>query len=200
MTTDTLIEASSGCPPAPPLVLIAGRKLMIARTGTTAQVRELGPLELLPRPWLPDTCHPRLLRDLLQWLDEVAGWLNHDYTWKVARPIPDCWPEHPHIVHELAVLAWLRLVAGDALDPGPIEDWHRYALPAFVNRLAERLGTGCATKHDTWPSAPRHAGYQREEAVEARQEAFNRMIRSQQEAWERSGRTEQPEQLELPEP
>jgi hypothetical protein len=198
--TDARRQASTGCPPAPQLVIIAGRNLVIARTGTAAQVRTLGPLELLPRPWLPHTCHPRLLRDLLQWLDDVTAWLNHDYTWKVTRPIPDCWPEHPHIVHELAVLAWLRLVAGDALDPGPIEDWHRYALPSFFSRLAERLGNGCATKHDPWPGAPRHAGYRQPDAVQARQEAFHRMVREQQQAWDRGGRTEQPEQLQLDEP
>ena len=198
--TDTPIQASAGCPPAPPLVLIAGRNLVIARTGTAVQVRKLGPLELLPRPWLPHTCHPRLLRDLLQWLDEVAAWINHDYTWKITRPIPDCWPEHPHILHELAALAWLRLVAGDALDPGPLEDWHRYALPSFLTRLTDRLGNGCATTHDPWPGAARHTSYHRHEAVEARQNAFLRMVRAQQEAWDRGGRSDQPEQLQLDEP
>lgn len=198
--TETLIEASTGCPPAPPLVRIAGNKLLIARTGTAAQVRKLGPLEKLDRPWLPHTCHPRLLRDLLQWLDEVAAWFNHDYAWKLARPIPDCWPQHPHIVHELAALAWLRLLADEALDPGPIEDWHRYALPSFFNRLAERLGNSCTTKHDTWPGTPRHASYTRAEAVQARQAAFAGMVRRQQEAWALGGYGEAAEQRELPEP
>jgi len=187
-------EASTGCPPAPPLVRIAGRKLMIARAGTKEERESLGPLELLPRPWLPHTCHPSLLRVLLRWLDEVAGWLNHDYTWKLARPIPDCWPEHPHILHELAALAWLRLIAEQALDPGPLEDWQRYALPSFYNRLAERLGNGCATKHDPWPGTPRHAGYSAPDAVHARQEAFERLVSQQHQARERD---ERPAQLEL---
>ena len=193
-----LLEASSRCPPAPPLVRIAGSKLVLARTGTAAQVRDLGPLELLPRPWLPHTCHPTLLQDLLLWLDSVAGWLNHDYTWKIARPIPDCWPAHPHIVHELAVVAWLRLVAEDALDPGPLEDWHRYALPAFYNRLTERLGNTCATKHEDWPGAPRHASHTAAEAVDARQDVFDQLVTAQQRAWELAGRDDPGEQLQLP--
>ena len=57
------------------------------------------------------------------------------------------------------MLAWLRVLAEEALDPGPIEDWHRYALPSFATRLAERLGDSCATGHDPWPGAPRHASY-----------------------------------------
>ncbi len=194
--TSTLIEAASGCPPAPRMVRAAGQQLQIARTGTREQVKALGALDKLPRPWLPHTCHPRLLQALLLWLDDVASWLNHDYSWRVARPIPDCWPEHPHIVHELAVLAWLRLVAEESLEVGPIEEWHRYALPAFFNRLAERLGTGCATRHDTWPGRPRHTAYHGDDAVDARQGAINVLVERQEQLYERR-RLAEPEQLQL---
>lgn len=196
--TGTLIEASSGCPPPPRMVRAAGQQLQIARTGTAAQVRELGPLELLPRPWLPHTCHPHLLGTLLLWLDDVAGWLNHDYTWKVARPIPDCWPEHPHIVQELAGIAWLRVVAEEALEVGPIEDWHRYALPAFFNRLTDRLASGCATEHASWPGRPRHVAYHGANAVEARQCAIDALVERQVRLVEQR-RLAEPEQLQLDE-
>lgn len=191
--TDVLI---TGCPPPPRMVLAAGQQLQIARSGTKEQIKALGPLDKLPRPWLPHTCHPRLLGVLLLWLDEVAGWLNHDYSWKIVRPIPDCWPEHPHIVHELAALAWLRLVAEESLEVGPIEEWHRYALPSFSNRLAERLGTGCATKHESWPGRPRHSTYHSETAVDARQQTIHTLVEQQTELAERRRQAEH-EQLQL---
>jgi hypothetical protein len=197
MTSDTLaIEAAGGCPPPPRMVRTAGQLLVIAREGTKEQKAQLGPLDKLPRPWLPHTCPPQLLGPLLLWLDGVAGWLNHDYAWRLARPIPDCWPEHPHIVHELAVLAWLRVIAEEALDVGPIEEWHRWALPAFFNRLTERLGTGCTSKHEPWPGRPRHAAYHSADAVDARQQAIAQLVRRQDELYERR-RLAEAEQLRL---
>src|SRR4051794_21839604 len=115
MTTTTSIEAVTGCPPPPPMVRAAGAQLQVARAGTEEQIQALGPFEKRPRPWLPHTCPPRRLGGLLLWLDDVAAWLNHDYSWRMARPIPDCWPEPPHIVHGLAGLAWLRLLAEESL-------------------------------------------------------------------------------------
>ena len=47
---------------------------------------------------------------------------------------PACWPEHPHLVHDLAVLADQRRRAGPAITSDALEDWHRYALPAFLDR------------------------------------------------------------------
>jgi hypothetical protein len=196
MTTTTSIEAGIGCPPPPRMIRAAGEQLQVARTGTKEQIKALGPLEKLPRPWLPHTCHPRLLGVLLLWLDDVAAWLNHDYTWRMARPIPDCWPEHPHIVHELAVLAWLRLLAEESLEVGPIEEWHRYALPSFLSRLTDRLGAGCSSKHDNWPGLPRHTTYHSADAVHARQQAFNALVQEQERLAERR-RLAEPEQLEL---
>ena len=152
---------------------------MIARHGSKEQKAKLGPIARLPRPWALHTCPPSLLSTLLLWLDDVAGWINHDYSWRVARPIPACWPAHPHIVHELAVLAWLRVVADEALDVGPLEDWQRYALPSFASRLAERLGDSCGSGHDDWPGGSRHGGYRSEAAVEARQQAFAGVVEQQ---------------------
>jgi len=194
--TVTSIEAASGCPPLPRMVRAAGEQLVIARTGTKEQIAKLGPLDKLARPWLPHTCHPRLLATLLLWLDAVASWLNHDYTWRLTRPIPDCWPEHPHLVHELAGLAWLRVVAEESLEVGPIEDWHRYALPSFFNRLADRLGTGCSSKHDPWSVLSRHNTYHSQDAVDARQEAIAALVQRQADLAEQR-RLAEPEQLLL---
>jgi hypothetical protein len=195
-TSDLVIELAGGCPPPPKMIRAAAQLLQIARAGTAAQKAQLGPLEKLARPWLPHTCHPQLLATLLLWLDNVAAWVNHDYTWKPTRPIPDCWPEHPHIVHELAVLAWLRLIAEESLEPGPIEEWHRYALPSFFDRLAGRLGNGCSTRHDPWPGLPRHAAYHGEDATDARHRAIDALIKRQDDLYEQR-RLAEAEQLQL---
>ena len=57
-------------------------------------------LSELARPWDPASCPPLLRKELWVWLDRVAGWFNHEYTWQADRVIPSCWPAHPHIVHE----------------------------------------------------------------------------------------------------
>ena len=75
--------------------------------------------------------------------------------------IPACWPAHPHIARELAVLAVLRWNAEQAEDPAPIEVWHRDTYPGFCHRMTQRLGesTCRAGRHIDWPAAPRHAAY-----------------------------------------
>jgi hypothetical protein len=161
------------------LVQVATRNLMLARTGTKEQKARLAPVDKLPRPWIPPSCPASLIKVLLPWLEQVAAWLNHDYSWRVSRPIPECWPAHPHIVHELAGLAWLRVLADEALDPGPLEDWHRYALPSFHARLAERLGDGCSTGHDDWPGQGRQTRYWAEDTIRARHEVFDALEQKQ---------------------
>ena len=88
--------------------------------------------------------------------------------------IPSCWPAHPHIAHELAVVASLRYDAGFDPSPNNLEEWHRHALPAFMDRMAARLGSnGCPPgKHNDWPGASRHKDYQSPVAVQRRREAF----------------------------
>jgi hypothetical protein len=49
-------------------------------------------------------------------LEALVTWLNHEYVWDVANVIPPCWP-HPHLVHEIAVLADQRHRAGQARLP-----------------------------------------------------------------------------------
>ena len=109
------------------------------------------------------------------WLDQVADWVNHEYVWQPDRFIPSCWPAHPHIAHELAVIADLRRTAGYAFSGDALEEWHRYALPAFLDRVSSRMGTCCGpAKHDDWPAAGRHREFRSERAIGNRSELFNR--------------------------
>jgi hypothetical protein len=87
-------------------VALAYQELNIAANGTPEQKAALGPLADLPKPWEPETCEdPALRSELWSWLEDFAIWLNHEYAWDIASLIPACWPRHPHIVHEMAVLA-----------------------------------------------------------------------------------------------
>lgn len=133
-------------------------ELALAANGTPEQKRALGDLRRLPRPWDPPTCtHHDLRLELWVWLDDVVTWINHEYVWDTAAYIPSCWPEHPHLVHDLAVLADQRRRAGRANTSDALEDWHRYGLPAFLDRMTSRLKTHCENGHQTSPSSARHA-------------------------------------------
>ena len=128
----------------------------------------------LHRPWDPAACPSGLRADLWPWLDEVAAWLNHTYAWQTASAVPSCWPAHPHLVHELAMLACLRVTAAEATTPHALEEWHRYALPAFHTRMAERLGIGCPPgRHTDWPARSWAVDYDSPQATEVRQEMFD---------------------------
>lgn len=144
--------------PAPGRLLQhAYRELSIAANGTPEQVKMLGDTRRLPRPWDPPTCtHPDLRLELWVWLDDVTTWINHEHVWDTEAFIPSCWPEHPHLVHDLAVLADQRRRAGLAHTSDALEDWHRYALPAFHARMTTRLKTHCENGHQTWPSTSRY--------------------------------------------
>ncbi len=142
--------------PTPPrLVEKAYAKLRVLDTGTDEEIEALGRLELLDQPWEPTRCAPAVRRQVWDWLDDVAAWVNHEYGWGVERLIPPCWPAHPHITHELAVLADQRYTAGLAFHGGPAEEWHRYSLPMFLERMSYRLGSRCVNRHDEWPAAAR---------------------------------------------
>jgi hypothetical protein len=131
-------------------------------------------LPLLDRPWDPASCSPHVRAQLWPWLDEVAAWLNHSYAWQTACAIPSCWPAHPHLVHELAVLACLRVTAADAITAQALEEWHRYALPGFHLRMGERIGIGCPPgRHTGWPARSWAAEYDSPQATEARRAFFD---------------------------
>ena len=140
------------------LVEHAYRELSIAANGTPEQVKALGDTRRLPRPWDPPSCtHPDLRLELWVWLDDVVTWLNHEYVWDTDGVIPSCWPQHPHLVHDLAVLTDQRRRAGLAHTSDALEDWHRFALPTFLDRMTTRLKSHCENGHQPWPSKSRHA-------------------------------------------
>ena len=88
--------------------------------------------------------------------------------------IPACWPQHPHLVHEIAVLADQRRRAGHALTSDALEEWHRHNLPAFTERMKSRCGTTAKTatkpgrrKAATPGTWPRSAAAPREDSFAA---------------------------------
>jgi hypothetical protein len=164
------VVITAAFPDPPPLVREAFTQLMTARVGLDDQQGLVGDPDRLPRPWDPPTCPPTLRREVWTWLDDVAAWINREYAWQPERSsIPACWPAHPHIAHELAVLACLRQAAVTDLSPDRLEDWHRYALPTFFERMASRLGTGCRPGHHAeWPSAGRYRDFDGQTALDSR--------------------------------
>ncbi|MCB2176445.1 MAG: hypothetical protein KQH57_11600 [Actinomycetales bacterium] len=148
-------------------------ELDIAAYGTGEQKNALGDQRLLARPWDPATCtDPTLRAQLWQWLDGAVNWLNREYMWDAETMVPACWPRHPHLVQELAVLADLRRRAGLALTGDALEEWHRYALPAFVDRMRHRVGQHCANGHQPWPGQGRHARHLADGAATDRAAVF----------------------------
>ena len=151
----------------------AYRELTIALDGTKEQKKALGNPLLLPRPWDPDTLtHGPLRRELWDWLEDVVAWLNIEYVWDVGAVIPACWPHHPHLVRELAVLADQRRQATRALGSDALEEWHRYALPAFVERMGARVKNHCEDGHQQWPGKGRYARHTGTAARQERQQVF----------------------------
>jgi hypothetical protein len=169
------VGITNGFPQPTKLIRTAFVQLQVARSGDEDEVADLGPLSDLPRPWDPPSCPPSLRHELWLWLDTVAGWINHDYSWQADNCIPGCWPAHPHIAHELAVVAALRLEAGHALSAGALEEWHHYALPGFLDRMTNRLGgSGCPPgKHHDWPAAGRHRDYESVAGLNRRLKVFS---------------------------
>ena len=156
--------------PGPALEKAYGN-LRIAAHGDATARAALGPVNLLERPWDPPTCRPATRIQLWAWLDAVAAWVNHEYAWGIDRLIPPCWPQHPHLVHELAVLADQRRHAGTQPSSDALEMWHRDTLPLFLDRTHTRLGEGCVTSHGQWPAAGRHRSYH--DAADARRRAYH---------------------------
>ena len=145
-------------PTAGPLLGTAYRDLYLAAEGSDNQKATIGDPSLLPKPWDPPTCrNPHLRAELWEWLDQVVLWLNHEYVWDPDGMIPPCWPQHPHVVHELAVLADQRRRVGLTLDSNGLEEWHRYTLPGFLDRMRARLKAHCDQDHQPWPARGRHA-------------------------------------------
>lgn len=152
---------ASAFPPPPPDLATALDELRLAAAMPPETKHELRWVAMLPRPWDPPSCPPELRQVIYVWLDDVAGWINEEHTWRVDRVIPMCWDLHPHIVHELATVACMRWEAGFAVTPSALEEWHRYTLPMFLERVTKRIGaTGCPPgRHQPNPGAARNALY-----------------------------------------
>lgn len=130
----------------------AYRQLHAAEHGTAAEKNVVGDPASLARPWLPETCtDPRMRRELWIWLDEVAMWINCQYTWDPTDLIPPCWPEHPHLIRELAVIAHQYYIAHGAITSTQLEEWHRYTLPMFTERMRSRCRQHCDSGHKPTP-------------------------------------------------
>lgn len=171
-------ELTLGFPPPGPLLGTAYRDLYLAAEGSHDQKAAIGDASLLPRPWDPSTIrNPHLRAELWTWLDLVVVWINHEYTWDPDGMIPPCWPQHPHLVHELAVLADQRRRAGIALDSSGLEEWHRYTLPGFLERMRARLKAHCDQDHQPWPARSRHARHTDDRHTQQRQCEFEEDIR-----------------------
>jgi hypothetical protein len=148
--------------------------LYLAAEGDDETKEKIGDPALLPRPWDPPTCRRRQLRqELWKWLDDFVTWFNTEYVWDPAGMIPPCWPHHPHLVHEVAVLADQRRRAGIDTTSNALEEWHRYAVPAFLDRLKQRTGHHCDEHHQAWPAGPRYSRHVSELAVTERLQAFH---------------------------
>lgn len=150
---------SQAFPTPGPLVAQAYRTLLTARNGTDEEREQIGDPAKLPRPWDPPTCavHPDLYTEVMQWLDAVVDWLTIEYTWAVKGIIPPCWLDHPHLIHEIAVLTDQRRNASHTLDSNALEEWHQYALPGFTDRMTHLLERTCDSEHRPWPARSRYA-------------------------------------------
>ncbi len=123
---------------------------LLTRGGEGASVI-LATGEVPPRFWdLTTIADPRLRDDTWSWLVAFVAWLNTQHAWYSADHTPSCWPEHPGLVRELSTLAAVRYQVGEATDPGPLEEWHRYALPSYLERTRDQRHA-CDEKHQPWP-------------------------------------------------
>lgn len=131
-----------------------------AENGTDQEREKLNKRNVAARPWDPATLGTSALRlEMWRWLEEVVKWFNHEYAWDTSQAIPACWPEHPHLIHEIAVMADDRYRAGQAHDGAPLENWHRVCVPWFRSRMKESIQAHCEERHQTWPSRARYARY-----------------------------------------
>ena len=141
------------------LIRAAYWNLHLSENGTEDQKRRLGPASQLPRPWDIATCtDPDLRAAVWHWYTDVVTWFNHEYVWDPnAGMIPPCWRQHPHLIHDIGVLADQRRLVALATNSNSLEEWHRYSVPAFLERLADRVRQHCDDHHQPWPARSRFA-------------------------------------------
>ncbi len=161
------------------LVQLAYRELDLAASRQQDHLLPLHDLANLQRPWDPATCQTlQLRREVWSWLEAIVTWLNHEHVWNVVDVIPPCWPQHPHLVHEIAVLADQRHRAGQALSSDPLEEWHRHSLPGFTERMRTRLRSHCQEDHQSWPAKGRYSRHVGDASRRRRMDAYAADLRA----------------------
>ena len=121
------------------------------------------------RPWDPATVGTSALRlELWRWLEDVVAWFNHEYAWDTNQVIPECWPEHPHLVHEIASLADERYRASLSYSGGFLAEWHRISVPMFLNRMRDTIRGHCEERHQAWPARARFARHASQQSFDLR--------------------------------
>lgn len=82
-------------------------------------------------------------------VDNFVSWYNVTYVGvegSRAKPIPDCWRQHPGLAMEVANLAysWRAANIGAAASTREAQYWHHQARPGFADRLTrEWAHTDC---------------------------------------------------------
>ena len=82
-------------------------------------------------------------------VDNFVAWYNVTYVGvegSRAKPIPDCWRQHPGLTMEVANLAysWRAANIGQAASPREAQYWHHQSRPGFTDRLTrEWVHTDC---------------------------------------------------------
>ncbi|TRY19412.1 hypothetical protein FOJ82_00395 [Tessaracoccus rhinocerotis] len=131
-------------------------QLELLQQGGPAASDIIGSGENLPRLWDITTIHdPNLRRDTWNWLEGFVIWFNAQQTWFSYEQIPACWTHHPHLIREIGTLADQRRLAGDATTSRPLDEWHQYSAPAFLERT-RAARSSCEDKHTPWPGRPAH--------------------------------------------
>jgi hypothetical protein len=74
-------------------------------------------------------------------VDNFVAWYNITYVGvegSRAKPIPDCWQQHPSLAMEIATLAysWHAANIGPSASPREAQYWHHQWRPGFTDRLA----------------------------------------------------------------
>ncbi len=81
-------------------------------------------------------------------LDNFVAWYNITYVGLPggpAKPIPQCWREHPGLAMEVATLAytWRRANIGATANVRDAQYWHHQWRPGFTTRLTDWVHTHC---------------------------------------------------------
>lgn len=116
---------------------------------------------------------PASVEDHPDTVENFVAWYNVTYVGiegSRARPIPDCWSQHPGLAMEVASLAysWRAANIGPSASPREAQYWHHQWRPGFTERLArEWIHADCIDGEHRATGAPERED--RFTAVKARQ-------------------------------